>query len=135
MKLIKIFLLFLILNKSTSSNAQSIDSLLFKLSIAKEDTAKVRLLNKIGTYYKSNKFDSAMHYFNTSKKLCELLDYKQGIVSYYLNVTSVYTESGKYDSALMASKKGLELAEKRDNKKQLAKCYEAVSNCYHYLIK
>jgi two-component system, NarL family, sensor kinase len=135
MQRLKRLLLPLLLFFSNSIICQQIDSLLLSLKTAKEDTSKVHLLNKIGNIYKSNKFDSALYYFNASKKLCEILNDKPGIINYYLNTTGVYLESGQYDSALSSARKGLALAENSRDKKKLAKCYEAVSNCYHYLIK
>lgn len=118
-----------------SSNAQKIDSLLNKLKVAKEDTNKVKLLNKIGNYYKSNKYDSAKYYFQASKKLSEQLDYPAGVEWSYLNLHGVYLESGKYDSSLIIIKKGLALIEKSGNKKRLALAYENMSSSYRLLMK
>jgi two-component system, NarL family, sensor kinase len=118
-----------------AASAKNIDSLLTVLTVAKDDTAKVRLLYKIGTYYKSSKFDSAIYFFDKAKVLCEKLNFKPGIISYYLNIQGLYTETGKYDSALIIGKTALDLSEKLGDKTKIAKSYECISNAYFYMLK
>jgi two-component system, NarL family, sensor kinase len=132
---IKIIFLLVALSFIAFAYAQQLDSLLLKIKVAKEDTAKVRLLNKAGNFYKSNNFDAALYYFNASKKLSEKIGFSAGVINYYLNVHGVYLENGKYDSSLLIIRKGLQLAENSGDKMQLAKCYESISSSYHYLIK
>ena len=132
---IKIIFLLVALSFIVIATAQKLDSLLMIIKEAKEDTAKVRLLNKAGNFYKSNNFDAALYYFDASKKLSEKIGFDAGVINYYLNVHGVYLENGKYDSSLLIIRKGLQLAEKSGDKMQLAKCYESISSSYHYLIK
>jgi signal transduction histidine kinase len=125
---IKIIFLLVALSFIAIAHAQKLDSLLIKIKVAKEDTAK-------GNFYKSNNFEAALYYFNASKKLSEKIGFDAGVINYYLNVHGVYLENGKYDSSLLIIRKGLQLAEKSGDKMQLAKCYESISSSYHYLIK
>ena len=119
----------------STSKAQDIAEVLFKLKTAPEDTSTIRLINKAGNYYKSNKFDSALYYFAAAKKLSEKLSYQTGISDYYLNIHGVFLESGKYDSSLIIMMQGLAIAEKLGIKKNIALCYENISSSYHYLLK
>ncbi len=116
-------------------DAQPINSLLQKIKSAPEDINKVRLLYKIGSYYKSNNFDSACLYLNEGKRLCEKLAYSEGEMDYYLNMHGAYLENGKYDSSLIMIQKGLLLFKKSITKMQLANSYENISSSYHYLLK
>jgi len=130
----KYLTLYIVLFCSINVNAQPVNSLLQKIKSAPEDTSKVHLLYKIGSYYKSNNFDSACFYFNEGKRLCDKLAYSNGEIDYYLNMHGAYLENGKYDSSLIIMQKGLLLAKKSGTKIQLANSYENISSTYHYLL-
>lgn len=118
-----------------TTNAQDMGTLLKRLKTAPDDTSTIRLLNKIGFRYMSNKVDSALFYIEAAKKLSEKLSYKMGVLNYYINMHSVFVEKGKYDSSLIFIRQGLSLALKAGEKKETAICYENISSSYHYLLK
>lgn len=134
MKWIVIWLLFFCSCISTVK-AQDMGVLLEKLRTAPEDTSSIRLLNKIGFRYMSNKVDSASFYIEAAKKLSEKLSYKMGVINYYINMHGVFIEKGKYDSSLIVIRQALVLAEAAGEKKEMALCYENISSSYHYLLK
>jgi two-component system, NarL family, sensor kinase len=123
---------FCFLNKTKAKN---IDSLKNVLAAAKEDTAKVILLNKIGNFYKSNKFDSALYYFEESKKLSEKLRYQEGVLNYYLNVKDPLVQKGEIEKFIKASKLGFELAKKLGDENRQAIFYQNTGSGYYYLAK
>jgi two-component system, NarL family, sensor kinase len=115
--------------------AQQLDGLLNALKTAKDDTAKVRLLNKIGNFYKSNKFDSALYYFEASKKLSEKLTYQEGILSYYLNVKDPLVQKGEIEKFIALSTQGSLLAKKWGDENKQAIFYQNIGSGYYYLAK
>jgi two-component system, NarL family, sensor kinase len=135
MQQIKKLLLLIFLLCNSVIKAQQPDSLLNVLKTAKEDTAKVRLLNKIGNFYKSNKFDSALYYFEGSKKLSEKLGYQEGILSYYLNVKDPLVQKGEIEKFITLSAEGLLLAKKMGDENKQAVLYENTGLGYYYLYK
>ena len=91
-KYIAIFLLVALLSGGAQiSFAQNqervIDSLANGLKIAKEDTDEVNILNALsGIYRKTDDFKIALKYANDALALAERINYKKGIVYWWLKI-------------------------------------------------
>jgi len=106
-----------------------------KLKTLKDDTLKVKLLEKIGDQYSGNKMDSAIYYYNLQKILAKKLNFNKGIFSYYTSMSHVYNNMGQYDKAFITTKERIILAKQIGDKKQLAYGYANLGNIYGYIKK
>lgn len=88
------------------------DSLLKKLPLVKEDTAKVALLCAIGESYENNEPETAKQYLRQAGTLSRKINYDQGEYKYLYLLGNVFLIQGKYDSALHYQQQALELAKK-----------------------
>jgi two-component system, NarL family, sensor kinase len=128
MKKILLLICTIILLNSIVS-AQVPDSLFAKLSVAKEDSFKSKLLNKIAYSYGINKSDSAIYYYTELKKHSEKINFQRGVLFYYINITQLYNEMGKLDTSIKLCFEGLDVAKKYGDKKLIANCTQNVGNC------
>jgi signal transduction histidine kinase len=98
------------------------DSLQHSLSIAKEDTNKVRLYYLMAGWFESTNSDSNHYYAQNSIKLSEKLDYRPGI--FFAGISQFYEANFKadYTRTLAIALHNLELAEtlKDDNQRKYA---------------
>jgi len=92
------------------SQIEKRDSLLKLLPVAKEDTAKARLLLKLADVYETNNQDSCRYYLEEAKRLSSLLKFDRGLYLYYEQVMILSFTKGEYDSAMEQSGHALELA-------------------------
>lgn len=106
-----------------------------QLKSSKEDTVKVKLLSKVGNYYKTTKYDSAVYYFEASKKLSKKLNYKIGEFQYGIDMGDVLVQTGKYDAFLKLNKQGLEVAKAIGSKHKQSLSYKNIGSAYFYLFK
>jgi two-component system, NarL family, sensor kinase len=132
----KVYSLLILISVSIFCNtvkAYDLDSLLKRLPLAKEDTAKVFLLNRIGFTYGVAKPDSCVYYYTQAKGLSKKLGFIEGEIKYYINITGFYNEVGKYDTSLLLNYESVALAQKFNNKKLLANCLANLGNSYNNL--
>ncbi len=106
-----------------------------QLKTSKDDTIKVKLLSKIGNYYKTTKYDSAVFYFEASKKLSKKLNYKIGEFQYGIDMGDVLVQTGKYDAFLKLNKQGLGVAKVIGSKNKQSLSYKNIGSAYFYLFK
>lgn len=78
----------------------SIDSLKTLLSVAKGDTAKVKLLLKIATAYRSSDPELAIPYTDQAKELSAQLNYQNGVALAYKFKGLAYYDQSKYVEAI-----------------------------------
>jgi two-component system, NarL family, sensor kinase len=124
-------LLILLLSLYNSiSFAQVPDSLYTKLSVAKEDTNKSKILSKISRYYSFTNHDSALYYINKSKTLAEKLDFKKSIILNTYNACEIYDQQGKFDTSFQLTKKNITTALSLGNDQLIAICYGNLALAY-----
>ena len=123
-----IILMLLLIGKC--SFAQVPDSLYTKLSNAKEDTNKSKILSKISRYYSFTNHDSALYYINKSKTLAEKLDFKKSIILNTYFATEIYDQQGKFDTSFILTKKNIITALSLGNDQLIAICYGNLALSY-----
>src|ERR1035437_1280698 len=107
--------------------AQNTDSLLSLLKTAKEDTNKVKVLNKLGWQLIENaNYDSALIFANTSKSLATAIGFKNGLAKSYNTIGVIYFSQGNYPEALKNHFAGLKINEEIGNKKGMASSYNNI---------
>jgi signal transduction histidine kinase len=132
MKKYILFFLILTINFSFSqkSKEQQIDSLKIELTHAKEDTLKVKTLNRLSSlnyYIDSNlSFKHAKSALILSQKLC----YKKGIAYANNNIGIYYWLKSDFPKALNYVYKALKIHEDENNKKGIASSNNALGTIY-----
>lgn len=93
-----LFILFSILfsiQGFCQNNTSKLDSLLFSLKIAKEDTNKVNLLVKLGQeIQQKGDLNKSKEYSQKALQLAELLNFKSGIANSYNNLGNIISDQG-----------------------------------------
>ncbi len=98
---------------------QKRDSMIALLPSAKEDSAKVILLNRIGDEFAYSDFKTATAYYEQAFTLSKKLDFTRGIIRYYSSQGEILNMDGKYAACLALLQKGLVLSiEKKDKMRQ-----------------
>ena len=117
------------------SFSQTLKEKLLKLKTLKNDSIKVKILGNIGYDYGLQNPDSAMYYFNESKKLAARLNYYTGMIKININIGELYRQMGNYDQSLKLDRTNIKLVEKHGTAVQKANCYANISSTFHYLLK
>ncbi len=103
---------------------EKIDSLLIVLKKAKEDTAKVNLLNDLAFgYYTTSDFESYLKQSQIALQLSEKLNFKKGIATSYRNIGLYYYVSGNYSEALKITSDALKISKQTKDKSLIAANY------------
>jgi signal transduction histidine kinase/tetratricopeptide (TPR) repeat protein len=132
MKKYILFFLILTINFSFSqkSKEQKIDSLKIELSHAKEDTLKVKTLNRLSSlnYY----IDSNLSFKHAKSALLlsEKLGYKKGTAYAYNNIGICYWLKSNFPKALNYVYKALKIHEDKNNKNGIAVSNNALGTIY-----
>jgi hypothetical protein len=90
--------------------SKRIDSLRYKLSIAKTDTAKITLLEQIAFF--SSNTDSVFFYAQKALVLLNKIDFPRGKILTYRTLGLAYENNGNFPMALKSYLSVLEIAEK-----------------------
>ena len=107
-----VFLLFVLPFFSHSQNSRKIDSLLTLLKTAKEDTNKVKQLNKISSEYIAiDSINNAMNYANAALQIAQNLNFKKGIANSYSCIGHIYYLQDNYIKTIEYWLKALNIAE------------------------
>jgi two-component system, NarL family, sensor kinase len=132
----KLFVLYIFswLFVPVSGQQANLDSLLIRLTAAKEDTNKVSLLLSIEKeYFSTNEFDSALHYIT----LCEQLISKLNAQGYkhrcFHEFVKIYHAQASYRPALTYCLQSIAIAKQENNRYHEALSYRALFNIYHNL--
>ncbi|PWA07087.1 tetratricopeptide repeat-containing sensor histidine kinase [Flavobacterium laiguense] len=132
MKKYILFLLILTINFSFSqkSKEQKIDSLKIELSHAKEDTLKVKTLNRLSSlnYYRDSNL--SLKYANSAQLLSQKLGYKNGIGYAYDNIGIYYWLKADFPKALDYMYKALKIHENANDKKGIAGSNNGLGTIY-----
>jgi signal transduction histidine kinase len=86
---------------SCFSQQMNIDSLLNKLSVAKEDTGKATLYENLALTYRFTEPAKAIEYGKLGIRLSQKLSFDKGIAGNSLRVSTAYSYSGKIDTGLV----------------------------------
>ncbi len=127
-----VFLLFL--TSTFLSQSTQIDSLLIVANNLKNDSNKVKTLNKIAdTYRKNYKYDSALTYAKKALELSKKLPAKKFEGQVYGTLGMIYTNSGDYNEAMQNHKNCLEIKLKNKDKIGVANSYNNIGDVYYQL--
>ena len=100
-----------------------IDSLVPRLALAKEDTAKVKLIVALAQVYWAVNPDTGIMYGNSALQLAQKLDWKEGLARSYHVLATNYVLKSDYSTALNYDKMALEIYEAANNKKGVGSVY------------
>jgi two-component system, NarL family, sensor kinase len=126
------YFIFLLSTLTARGQFEKRDSLLSLLPTAKEDTNKVRLLLDIAEQYENTYQDSAVYYLETSKRLSDLLGFRQGLYKYYERSAIVTFTKGNYQLSMEQSNRALEIARKMGSARLIATMLVNTGIVYQY---
>ncbi|MBI5219473.1 MAG: tetratricopeptide repeat protein, partial [Bacteroidia bacterium] len=147
-KKLNIVIFFFILffpNQGFPQNQKKIDSLLYTVQTAGNDTIKIAALNSLSNEYSTCNLEKAMQYSKEGLSLALKINNKRKLSACYLNVGFIYRKQGNYPLALEYYQKSLRMDEELGNKKDIVTCYnhigilqaeqENYSNSLDYFLK
>lgn len=130
MKKIVLLALLLASGAAPAQDQPVIDSLLQQLSIAKEDTNKVRLLDELSWQYVGNVPSKAMYYAQEALALAKKINYPRGIAAGYSAVGHVHYEMSEFTQALEAYMNTVKAGEAMGDRGVVLRVYNNISNVY-----
>ena len=92
---------------SFSQNLKNLDSLLNIAKIAKDDTSKSNLLNKISATYLEIDLDKSLDFAKQSLALSEKIGYKKGVGNAYFSMGNICNYKAEHLDAIIWFKKSL----------------------------
>ena len=120
---------------SCFSQLENTDSLLAELSVARDDTNKVKLLLNIGEQYENTNPETAKNYYRLVLQLSRKIGYPQGEIKYASYYSSALNIQGHFDSSLSVNLTGLQQAKRMKDSLSITKMCFNVANSYSYLNK
>ena len=87
-----------------------VDSLSRLLKMAKDDTTKANLYNKIGDVYLNENSEKALSYFREAGKLSKRIHFLKGTFKHYMGISSSFALQGKFDSSYLSDLESLKWA-------------------------
>jgi signal transduction histidine kinase/Tfp pilus assembly protein PilF len=112
------------------SKEQKIDSLKIVLSHAKEDTVKVKTLNRLSSLNYNKDSELSFKYANSALSLSHKLGFKNGEGSAYNNIALYYWIKSNFPKALDYMYKALKIHENANDKKGIASSYNGLGTVY-----
>ncbi len=88
----------------------NLDSLLKRLPLTTEDSARILLYISIGQQYENNQPDTAEVYYHAALSLSRRISYPLGEIKSITNLTYILNMKGYYDSALVLNRHSVELS-------------------------
>ncbi len=122
-------LIFLFFLQSVAQPSKD-DSLQKQLSIAKNDTHKVLILNDLSYSLRESNPEKAFEYANRSKNLSEKIHFVKGLPYALENLGWLYYRKGVYLKAFELSNRALEICERNGDKKEGARCLNTIAGIY-----
>ncbi|HYV93944.1 MAG TPA: tetratricopeptide repeat protein [Chitinophagales bacterium] len=116
-----------------AQDAAKVDSLLKKISKAREDTSKVNLLNILGNAYTNNHPDSTIFYSDQALIRAKHLQYTSGQANAYRNIGIAYDNLGKFQQSLQNYFTALKLFQQEKNARGIALTYNDIGIIYYEL--
>lgn len=134
-KLPNIVFLLLLLNAFAKGQSHTpygeTDSLIQIANNAKEDTAKVTLLNRIVTQLIiSGHYEKALDYALTAKEISQKINFKKGEASSYNQVGMIYRNKGNNTLAIKNYLSALRISEAIKNKRLMAGLHHNIARIY-----
>ena len=115
------------------SDSYRIDSLQKVLLIAKNDSNKVKTLNKLSEYLaKVHLYDKALQKEKEAVLLAEKINFKKGAASAHGNMALILEDMGNYAEALKNDIEALKIYEEIGNKKGISYCHHNIGSIYYY---
>jgi len=108
----------------------TIDSLHQLLMTAKEDTARINLLNLIAARYQQSNPDSIMKYSNEALAMSLKMNYVEGEVNAMRYQSAAFVLAGNFSTALEIALEALQKSEALGDKKLMARCLNSVGGVY-----
>jgi len=108
------------------------DSLLRELSVAREDTNKVKLLLGIQKLYSKSNFDSSFYYLNEANNLAKKLNTDQFDYPINNKYSIYYYFNNNYEKAIEYALKAKDVAERQNNLILLARTYNNISGIHNH---
>jgi signal transduction histidine kinase len=118
------------LSFSQKMEQKKIDSLIVVLTLTKEDTTKVKLLNKISEYLQYTDSKKALKYGENALKLAQTIHYQKGIGDSYNNLGLIYWTKTDNVRSLLSLYKAIDIYEKLDYKLGLSLAYNNLALNY-----
>jgi tetratricopeptide (TPR) repeat protein len=129
----KILLSIFILLSAITAIAQSnkmVDSLLKKLDKEKVDSNRMKLYQKIGTYYIDNNAGKAIDYLENSLEIAKKLDKSLFIANNYYSIGFCYLVKSNFNKSLENYQLSIQLYEKLKDSLRLSNAYMSVGSLY-----
>ncbi|MEO6301924.1 MAG: tetratricopeptide repeat protein [Bacteroidia bacterium] len=128
----KLFLLlFCYLTLSVfSQNLKFIDSLQNVAKVAKEDTSKSNLLNKISFAYLEFDLEKSLEFAKSSLTLSEKIDYKKGIANACFLMGNISNYKAEYLEAITWFKRSLAIRKELFLMSDVGQTYSSIGYCY-----
>jgi tetratricopeptide (TPR) repeat protein len=130
MKKVTCFLFLFLVTLFLSAQQNKIDSLHQLLSIAKEDTTQVNLLNQLSRSFSDSKPDSALVYADRAREFSQKIGYVKGEGYALIRISTVMTTIGNYSKALEIGLDALKKSEALGNERLIASCYNNLGGVY-----
>ncbi|MEZ5198282.1 MAG: tetratricopeptide repeat protein [Bacteroidales bacterium] len=132
-KLILTFIILILCLNIYSQDQASVDSLINRLNLRLDDTARINLLNRISDEIFYVNADAVIDYAQEALNLSEGIGYKFGIGQAYINLGIYYRSKGIYDKAIDYFFNSLKIMEQINNIDGIARCYNLFGIIYFYL--
>lgn len=123
-------LIFFFSYLATFAQNKKIDSLLFVLKSAKEDTNKVNILNALSTNLCVTNADSALPLANEALKLAQKIGSQKGIGEAYHSISNCYSVKPNIEKQIEFLLKELKVDEEIDDKNKIIRCYRDLGSVY-----
>ncbi|MCW3075916.1 MAG: protein serine/threonine phosphatase [Bacteroidetes bacterium] len=115
---------------SFSQNLNIIDSLKKVAEIAKDDTAKTNLLNKISTAYLEINLENSLDFAKRSLGLSEKMGYKKGMAQAYFLLGNISNYKAEHLEAITWFKKSLLIRKELFLMSDVSQTYSSIGYCY-----
>ncbi|MBL0134029.1 MAG: tetratricopeptide repeat protein [Chitinophagaceae bacterium] len=128
--LILILLLSCITRTAFSQTNPFADSLLVLLEKEKDDTLKIKLIDKISRSYSESNPAKSIEYARTGLALSIKTDFKKGISQFYLTIGNCMTYLGDYEKAMPLLDSAVLIFQETKNTKGISMGWNAIANIY-----
>ncbi len=113
-----------------SQNSKNLDSLLNVVKIAKDDTSKTNLLNKISTTYLETDLEKSLDFAKRSLALSEKIGFKKGIANAYFLMGNICNYKAEHLEAANWFKRSLAIRKELSLMTDVGQTYSSIGYCY-----
>lgn len=129
------FIFFMMPVSAQQSQQHKRDSMIGLLKTFKDDTSKVKLLNRIGDEFAYSDFKTASHYYEEGLVLSKKLDFTRGIIRYYSSQGEILNMNGQYAECMSLLKQGYALSISKKDKMRRGIMAENIGNTFALMEK